>query len=254
MKRELRKLILKAVMGSPFEHMLRTAYVRLSPAKKDKYDRQLVQVMTRALSKNSNCVDVGGYRGEVLREMLRLAPGGRHFVFEPVPENFRYLAARFKTAQVLNIALADTTGETTFQQVVGRPALSGLRKVDYYPYSNQEVKEIRMKVDRLDNIVPAGTRIDFIKIDVEGAEMGVLRGSQETIKRCKPIVVFEHGARRAKAYGTTPEQIYELLTEEFGLYISVMERWLNRGGPFGKEEFCRHVYDDLEFCFIAYPS
>lgn len=33
--------------------------------------------------------------------------------------------------------------------------------------------------------------VDFIKIDVEGSELSVLQGSVETIKRCKPVIMFE---------------------------------------------------------------
>lgn len=225
--------------------------VRLSPAQKDRYDRELDELMRRVLRRDCNCVDVGCYRGEVLRQILKLAPGGTHFAFEPVRENHAYLARQFPSARIFNIALSDCSGQANFQHVIDRPARSGLLKVEY-PDRNQEVREISVTVDTLDAVIPMGVRIDFIKIDVEGAELAVLRGGRKLIGRYRPMVVFEHGHERAHTYGATPENIYDLLAGELGLQISLMKYWLRGHGDLSRDEFCRRVYDKLDFCFLAY--
>lgn len=81
----------------------------------------------------------------------------------------------------------------------------------------------------LDDLIPLNKNIKFIKIDVEGAELGVLKGGFQTIKNSKLIIVFEHGIGAADYYGTTPEQIFSLLVNECGLRIFIMEQWLATG-------------------------
>lgn len=252
MKHMLRRLIVQAIVNTPLEHALRAALRRISPSQNDKYDRELIKLLGLALKADSNCVDIGCYRGDILRQIIRFAPRGSHFAFEPVPENFQHLAQKFVSVRVLDIAMSDCTGEASFQHVVGRTARSGLLKVDY-PDPDQEVREIKVRVDRLDNVIPKSSRIDFIKIDVEGAELRVLRGGRELISKNKPIIVFEHGHERARRYDTTPEEIYDLLTKDLGLAVSLMKRWLDKTDPMVRYEFCWRVYQELDFCFVAYP-
>jgi hypothetical protein len=47
--------------------------------------------------------------------------------------------------------------------------------------------------------------------------------------------VFEHGRGAAEYYGVRPEQVYDLLVDEGGLEISVMEDWLNGERPLSRE-------------------
>ena len=54
---------------------------------------------------------------------------------------------------------------------------------------------------------------------MEGAERLVIEGAIETISKCKPIVVFEHGRGSTDHYHTQPRHIYELLHDEAGLRI-----------------------------------
>lgn len=251
MMRRFRKIVLAAVSDTPLEHVLRSAIVRLSPAQKDRYDRELDRLTKSTLRRDSNCVDVGGYRGEVLRRMVQLAPGGTHFAFEPVRLNYEYLARSFPTVRLFNVALSDYRGRASFQHVVDRPARSGLLKVDY-PDPDQEVREISVEVTTLDAVIPEDVRVEFIKIDVEGAELAVLRGGRRVIGSNRPTVIFEHGHERAQAYGATPEQIYDLLAGELGLQVSLMQRKLRGVGPLSRVEFYRHVYEKLDFCFVAY--
>jgi len=72
----LRKTLLTTIQDSPFEAFLRRLYGIISPDKGSKYDRETRKVMSRVLNKDSNCIDVGAYRGEIVRDMLKLAPFG----------------------------------------------------------------------------------------------------------------------------------------------------------------------------------
>ena len=44
-----------------------------------------------------------------------------------------------------------------------------------------EIDQIRVETERLDQVIPENTRIDFIKIDVEGAEFEVLKGAEKNL-------------------------------------------------------------------------
>jgi hypothetical protein len=68
-------------------------------------------------------------------------------------------------------------------------------------------------VERLDDFVEREKieRVDAIKIDVEGAELRVIRGADKTIRRDKPILMVEIQAATLQAAGTTPEELFETI-------------------------------------------
>jgi FkbM family methyltransferase len=210
--------------------------------------------MRRTLRPNSNCVDVGCHEGSILSHMLSFAPEGEHWAFEPLPGLAAGLRDNFMAPRVHvhELALADMVGESSFQHVVTNPGYSGLRE-RRYDRPHEERVEISVRVDSLDNIVPSDRRIDFIKIDVEGAELGVLRGGVQTLLRSQPLVVFEHGLGGSDYYGTEPEDVYDLLAE-VGLSSTLMERLLAGQPPLSREEFGEHFRQGLNYYFAAYPG
>jgi FkbM family methyltransferase len=253
MRHRLRTLALKLVTGSAAEPWLRWAYHRLARTQGARYDRETTAVMRRVLTPTSNCADVGCYRGSILSQMLALAPHGRHFAFEPVPDNYRYLTERFPKARVFDVAVADYHGLAVFQHVVGRSARSGLRRVKY-PDPDQPIDQIRVSVDTLDRTIPSDVKLHFLKVDVEGAELAVLRGGAAVIERSRPVVMFECGSERAADYGVTPEQFYDVVRGELDLEVSLMRRWLDGRAALSRPEFCDLLYAKAEFCFLAYPG
>ncbi|MEZ4983026.1 MAG: FkbM family methyltransferase [Saprospiraceae bacterium] len=68
--------------------------------------------------------------------------------------------------------------KTTFNYVVSNPAYSGLQK-RRYDRPNEIDEKIEVETDLLDNVLAEDTRIDFMKIDVEGGEFFVLKGAQK---------------------------------------------------------------------------
>ena len=250
----------KLIIGSPVEGICRKAHnlvvrqppISLAGLKNAAYDEQTLAVMSRSLSNNSNCVDVGCHKGSILKEMLRLAPDGTHCAFEPIPKLYGELVSSFPGVKIYEIALSDSVGEASFQYVGSNPSYSGLKKREY-PTSSETIEEIKVRTDLLDNIIPEDFPIAFIKIDVEGGELQVLRGAAKTICRSKPVVVFEHGLGAADYYGTTPEQVYDFFAQRCDLKVSLMEDWLRGDAPLTREGFNAR-YHAGEFYFIAHPT
>ena len=63
----------------------------------------------------------------------------------------------------------------------------------------------------LSQFYTANAQVDFIKIDVEGYEMQVVKGGEELIRRCRPTMVVEQKPGHAERYGTRTGEVIDLL-------------------------------------------
>lgn len=218
-----------------------------------RYDRQTRRVIEKVCRPDSNCLDVGCHKGEILDLFLQFAPQGTHYGFEPIPDLYENLKKKYADAtncQLLDVALSDKKGTSSFNYVVSNPSYSGLLKRNY-DHANEQDTLITVRTERLDDLLPNDFQVDLIKIDVEGGEILVLRGAVATLTRCKPVVIFEHGLGASELYGATPEQVHDLF-EQCGLRVSLMKRFLKNLPPLSREEFCQNYYGKLNYYFIAY--
>jgi FkbM family methyltransferase len=220
--------------------------------KNQQYDAQTIKVLRKICRPDSNCIDVGCHKGEMLDLILRFSPRGQHFCFEPLPDLFDGLIQKNypPNCHFFDLALSREKGETSFNYVISNPSYSGILR-RRYDRADEEDTLITVKTDLLDNIIPPDMHIDFIKIDVEGAEMLVLEGAHRTIERCKPIIVFEHGLGASDIYGTTPRQIAQFF-QQYGLRISIMRDWLAAKPPLTQEAFEQQFYSGKNYYFIAH--
>jgi FkbM family methyltransferase len=133
------------------------------------YDQHTSLIMRMVLSGTSSCIDVGANVGEVLREMIAVAPQGHHYAFEPIPYLFDGLRSNhdFRAVEISDLALSNEAGEATFFWVKNNPAYSGLKQ-RRYDTPDPEIVEIKVKKARLDDVIPKARSIDLIKIYVEG--------------------------------------------------------------------------------------
>lgn len=132
------------------------------------------------------------------------------------------------------------------------PAYSGLNKREY-KNEEEKIEVIEVETGRLDDIIPENMPITLIKIDVEGAELKVLQGGIETIKRTKPLIVFEHGSGASEFYDATPIRMYQLL-DHCGLKVSTLKNWLKDGPDLSLRSFEQQFHEKRNYYFIAYPS
>lgn len=242
----------RAIVGTRWEGPAKRLYAGLTGNRSCLYDCQTIAIMRRVLEPESNAIDVGAFEGGMLRHMRRLAPRGRHFAFEPNPEQFRKLEAAFPGADVLPFALGEERGEVAFHKALEHPALSGLHRRSKY-LGKERTEEVRVSMETLDRVIPDGLPVAFVKIDVEGGELGVLRGGRETLRRTRPVIVFESGVGGADCFGTRAEEIFDELAGAIGLEVSLMEVWLRGGPALSRAEFIRQFEERLNFYFVAHP-
>jgi FkbM family methyltransferase len=215
-------------------------------ARRDHRDNEALRLlMTFTLRPDSCCVDVGAHRGGVLRDIVRLAPAGRHIAYEPLPVLAAELAASFPAVDVRNAAVGAKPGEVTFSHVLSDPMLSSLHDRGH---AETELEHITVRLDALDESLPEDFVPTLIKVDVEGAELGVFQGAIETLRRHRPVVAFEHGVGGADNFGTTPDDVHDLLVGECGMRIFDMDGT----GPYDRVTFDA-VFTKPIWNFVAIP-
>ncbi|HEY7328465.1 MAG TPA: FkbM family methyltransferase [Gemmataceae bacterium] len=126
-----------------------------------------------------------------------VGPTGRVVAFEPVNANAHWLEHNLKLngfhhVFIRQMALGNQDGEAAFRV----SAESTWGKLAYTGPVNQETAVIQVPIRSLDKLHANGElpRPDLLKIDVEGAEVDVLRGSAETLRAVRPLLLIElHG-------------------------------------------------------------
>lgn len=137
--------------------------------------------------------DFGAYRGELTLEYLTRGAALVH-AFEPDPTNFAVLqAATAGDARVRlhHLALSDRSGHATLFHPAGEIGKGSIVEAFADRAAHRlgagEKDGQAVAVSRLDDL--SLDRADFWKVDVEGAELDLLRGARETLASAPPRVV-----------------------------------------------------------------
>ena len=157
------------------------------------YDLKTQLLVERVLSKNDLVVDVGGNIGMFsLAARRTVGEGGRVMAFEPNPipraKLERHVALNgFANIEVHPFGLFDRAGAASLSFPNINTGEGSLSELAYPPDQTQTIDvETRIGDEVLNGASPR-----LVKIDVEGAEIGVLRGLEKTIDAAKPLIVAE---------------------------------------------------------------
>jgi FkbM family methyltransferase len=214
-------------------------------------EERIEQTIRRLIRPDSNCIDIGSHIGSFLSLLMRFAPRGKHVAFEPVPEKALWLKRKFPEVEVRNLALGDKHERLSFYQNASQPGFSGFAKSIA---SQDKVVELIVECEKLDNIVGADRRYDYVKIDVEGAELLVLKGASGMIARDTPIILFESSHDGAAKLGLKREDLFALFVDEFGYDVFLIDDFLKNRTALTLREFeSAAVYPFKAFNFLAVP-
>jgi len=154
------------------------------------HDKQ--RLMSSMLHPGETMFDVGANVGYyTLLGSHRVGTTGHVVAFEPLPANVRFLQRHVRLNRVQNVSLqavavSDHDGRARFAP----HASNAMGKLS-------DAGSVEVATVSLDSIAKAGRFPDpnLLKIDVEGAELGVLRGAAQLLERARPaILLATHGA------------------------------------------------------------
>lgn len=187
------------------------------------FEPEVVRTLTQLVQPGTFFFDVGANIGLMAAPVLQSCANCHVVSFEPSPNTLPFLlrtvsncANRFRWS-VITKGLSDHSGELDF--VLGPPGktlFEGFKSASRLP--NAAVAKV--PVSTLDEEWESIGRppISVIKIDVEGAEGLVLRGSRKVLKCCQPSIVIEWHEPYLRPFGTPPDQLLSL-AREFGYRI-----------------------------------
>jgi FkbM family methyltransferase len=140
---------------------------------------------------NAIFIDVGAHIGRYSLILAKMFPNAKIIAVEPDPEGYQALirgieANKTKNIIAFNIALSDFDGIANLYRKRGTAISSLVERENSF-------NMVKVSVKRLDTIVEElkVNEVDIIKIDVEGAELHVVRGALNTITKYKPILIIE---------------------------------------------------------------
>lgn len=205
----------------------------------------------RFLSPASRVWDIGGHAGRHARIFIDAIGCEQVCIFEPLPEQRAELQRRFDShpgVRIFPYALSSSAGQADFVVNRAAPEESGLRERLYNNPEGKRLDHISVQVRTLDDLADElGPRVDYIKIDTEGAEIDILRGAAQTLARCQPIVSVEYGLSSYTAYGHNRMTLFE--TAE-ALDYCLCDLF---GNPFDREQW-DNVIDRFYWDFYLVPK
>ncbi len=153
-------------------------------------ENALTALMIQKIKPGMHVVDVGAHLGyEAILASVLVGESGKVVSFEPQEAIAQHTAINLKPysqTRLVVSALGDSDGWLEFANL-------GIEKSAFVgPANTGTAIRVRVPVTTLTAALRGGERpVDFIKVDVEGAEMAVLRGAVSILKQDKPLLVLE---------------------------------------------------------------
>jgi FkbM family methyltransferase len=181
------------------------------------YEAPLVRLLQSQNTTGWTCFDVGANVGAITLALAKFVGStGRTYAFEPGPPNIARLRANLALnpelaarLEVTEAGVGRTPGELFWAEEQGNPGNALVGKTGSH----------KIKIITLDDFVRERTisKLDFVKIDVEGMELEVMQGAADTLRRFRPMLYFETLPRYTETgAGENVADMHDFLVKELG--------------------------------------
>lgn len=212
------------------------------------YERAISEIISEIVRKEDVCLDVGANFGWYSTLLAKLNVR-QVYAFEPVPPIFQDLTKNYelcekpKNLSLHNLALGDEEKKIELHifenEPNGHASISTMGKKNYSAY------EARMTTFNNFKKENGLGEINFLKVDIEGAELMFLKGATELFaQKTPPMIVMEMALETSRHFGYTPNDLIEFIKSqaEYEFYsIDEYQIKLNKISGFAKEDIGANV-------------
>ena len=189
--------------------------------------------LKQLLKPGATCLHIGASDGRHSYFMSKIIGNGSIFAFEPSSYTFGIFTALnqlhgLKNIKAFNVALSDKAGELELVIPIKTSGRIGHSFSHLAKNSSGEMEQgsaivEKVKTQTMDDMVQelGINKVDFIRCDTEGSEMGILEGGLGTIARDLPAFLIEiHPVALKEDFGVDPQKVLDFFFElEYRMFV-----------------------------------
>ena len=183
------------------------------------YEPEATHFISSRIKLGMTVLDIGADIGYyTLLFAKHVGSKGRVYAFEPIPKAKCYLDKNISMNGLDNVrtfgfALFDKSDMVCLEEPLTKSQINPSKR----RLSRNDI-QVETKVFDEWKLKEGVDNVDLVKLDVEGAELNVLRGMKNTLERQNPRILIELHPNQLKSFGSSPSDIIRFLSE-FGYKI-----------------------------------
>ena len=189
----------------------------------------------KSISSLHTLVDVGANYGEWIEDTLRLATPNKVFAFEPDPTALNVIRPKYNRSehvQIVEAAVGAEEGTVSFN-VAGSNKLSSVltpseRLREMYSDDAGINESVEVRMVSLDSELKEEEEISILKIDVQGYELEVIRGAEETLQKTEFVLIEANWTQKYEEGGAFAD-VHRRMTQDFPFQL------IDMSGPLSVE-------------------
>lgn len=154
-------------------------------------------------------LDIGaniGYYSLVFASLV--GSQGKVYAFEPTPRTFQILKHNIHQNGFDSVVTPYQYGISNVNQKA-QLYINDYNKGDNRLYKSADMKSVDIDLVTIDNFLKLDSKIDFIKMDIQGAEALAIKGMFQLLQKDKPTVIMEFWPHRIKRLGIEPKEMLQ---------------------------------------------
>lgn len=180
------------------------------------FEEHTTNTFAKYVKTGMTVIDIGANIGATSLQLCQsVGQTGEVISFEPHPVTFQHLLATLKLSDIRNVkaiqgGLGSKRSTATLKYNPSSTGWSSINGIGVDYSESAEITVMRLDDFVIDNNV---TRLDFVKVDVEGYEMEVFAGGENSFTRFKPVTQFEYNKVAATNSGWSFSDAFDFFTK-----------------------------------------